>query len=220
MDTARDRILERLRLGARTPFAHPQRETAREADWAARQPPLGDLADRFQREQEGVGSQVRRFANGDDLAARVPAWLRGLDVQTVIMGRVPGLDPLRAALGNAGFALRTYDRPLEQQKAELFGTDCGITTSAGAIADTGSIVLIPGAEEPRLLSLAPPVHLAIVAREAIVPTLGDFIAGGRYQRAVPTNLVLVSCASRTADIELTLAMGVHGPKVLLVALVG
>jgi L-lactate utilization protein LutC len=48
----------------------------------------------------------------------------------------------------------------------------------------------------------------------------DFIRSGAYQGSVPTNLVFVNCASRTADIELTLAMGVHGPKLLLVALIG
>ena len=167
-----------------------------------------------------MGSQVRRFPAWEALPAQVPAWLRELDVQSVITGRVPRLEPLRQALGHAGFTLRTYDRPLEQQKADLFGTDCGITTSVGGVAETGSIVLTPTPEEPRLLSLSVPVHLAIVERQALHGTLLDFIASGVYQREVPANLVLVSGASRTADIELTLAMGVHGPKLLLVALIG
>jgi L-lactate dehydrogenase complex protein LldG len=220
MPTARDAILDRLRLGARTPLAHPSAVTGREAEWLARQAPLGDLAERFTREQQAVGSQVRRFPAWEALPAQVPAWLRELDVQSIVTGRVPRLAPLRQGLASAGFTLRTYDRPLEQQKADLFGTDCGITTSVGGIAETGSIVLIPAPEEPRLLSLSVPVHLAIVERRHLHGTLLDFIASGVYQREVPTNLVLVSGASRTADIELTLAMGVHGPKLLLVALIG
>jgi L-lactate dehydrogenase complex protein LldG len=220
MSTPRDHILDRLRRGARTDVTHPNPVTKREAEWSARQPPIGDFAERFTREQQAVGSQVRHFPTWEALAQQAPAWLRGLDVHSVITGRVPRLDPLRQSLGAAGFALRTYDRPAEQQQTELFNTDCGITTSVGGIAETGSIILIPSPAEPRLLSLAVPVHLAIVARGALWGTLLDFIRGGVYQQTVPTNLVLVSCASRTADIELTLAMGVHGPKVLLVALVG
>jgi L-lactate dehydrogenase complex protein LldG len=102
----------------------------------------------------------------------------------------------------------------------LFATDLGITTTLGAIAETSSLVLIPTPEEPRLLSLAVPVHLAILERKTIVPTLSDFIRSGTYQSRMPTNLVYISSASRTADIELTLAMGVHGPKTLLIAVVG
>lgn len=98
--------------------------------------------------------------------------------------------------------------------------DCGITTSHAAIADTGSVILIPSPAEPRLLSLAVPVHLVLVETGRLFPTLLDFIDGGEYQADPPTNLVLVSGASRTADIELTLAIGVHGPCELLVALIG
>lgn len=220
MSSARENILARLRAAARTPFAHPNPEPEREAEWLRRQPPIADPAERFLREQQSVGSQARRFASWEDLARRLPAWLRELEVQSVITGREPRLGPLRQSLGAAGFTLRTYDRPIEQQKPDLFGTDCGITTSVGGIAETGSIVLIPTPEEPRLLSLSVPVHLAIVEAARLHATLLDFIRSGEYQRAVPSNLVLVSSASRTADIELTLAMGVHGPKVLLVALIG
>ena len=102
----------------------------------------------------------------------------------------------------------------------VFAADCGITTSHGGIADTGSIILFPSPAEPRLLSLAPPVHLVVVETGRLHGTLTDFIEGGAYQDQLPTNLVLVSGASRTADIELILAMGVHGPKVFLVALIG
>jgi L-lactate dehydrogenase complex protein LldG len=220
MPSARDNILARLRHAARTPFAHPNPNTGSEADWLRGQPPMGDLVGRFVREQQSVGSLVRRFPTWKDLSRQVPAWLRELEVRSVITGREPRLEPLRQNLGTAGFTMRIYERPIEQQKPDLFHTDCGITTSVGGIAETGSIVLIPTLEEPRLLSLAVPVHLAIVEAARLHATLLDFIQTGEYQRTMPSNLVLVSSASRTADIELTLAMGVHGPKLLLVALIG
>jgi L-lactate dehydrogenase complex protein LldG len=219
--TARERILARLRAarGVRPLHVNPSRES--EAEWLARQPPLGDLAERFVREQQATGGDVRRVADWDALARLVPTWLAETGVVSVITGTEPRLEPLRAALAAHGrFELRRYDRPAEQQRAELFTADCGITTSRGGIAETGSIVLVPTPQEPRLLSLAPEAHLAIVERARLQATLAEFIAGGSYQAELPSNLVLVSGASRTADIELVLAVGVHGPKRLLVALVG
>ena len=183
-------------------------------------PPLGDLAARFLKEQQEVGSRVLQVPTWEALPQAVAPWFAELGIASAMTGAVPRLEPLRRHLAGMGIAVRTYVRPQAEQREELFGTDCGITTSLAAIAETGSIVLLPTPQEPRLLSLAMPVHLVLVERAALLPRLRDFILSGRYQREVPSNLVLVSGASRTADIEMTLAMGVHGPKTLLVALIG
>jgi len=220
MSTPRERILARLRQSRAVQPLHANPSTESERDWLARQPPLGGLAERFIAEQQASGSDVRRVAGWAALPEVIVPWLAEAGTRSVITGGEPRLEPLREALaGDGRFTLRRYDQPAETQRAELFSTDCGITTSRGAIAETGSIILVPTPAEPRLLSLAPEVHLAIVERAGLVPRLADFIESGAYQAEVPTNLVLVSGASRTADIELVLAMGVHGPKRLLVALV-
>jgi L-lactate dehydrogenase complex protein LldG len=218
--SARERILARLRASQAVRPLHVNPSTETEREWLARQPPIGELAERFIHEQQATGGEVRRAAGWAALPALLPAWLAEAGVQRVITGTEPRLEPLRAALAADGrFALGRYDRPVEAQRGELFAADCGITTCRGAIAETGSLILVPTPEEPRLLSLAPALHLAIVERAALHATLADFIAGGSYQAELPSNLVLVSGASRTADIELVLAIGVHGPKRLLVALV-
>ena len=64
---------------------------------------------------------------------------------------------------------------------------------------------------------APAHHVAIVRRERIFDTLDDLFAA--VAGAPPTNLTLVTGPSRTADIELTLAIGVHGPEKLDIILV-
>lgn len=220
MSTAKERILARLR---QTQAVRPLHETPAPADdgaWLARQPPLGDLAERFIAEQQATGGEVRRVAGWDALPGVVAPWLAELGVRSVLTGTEPRLEPLREALRADGrFELRRYDRPMEAQRGELFSTDCGITTCRGAVAETGSLILVPSPAEPRLLSLAPEVHLAVLERSTLVPRLGDFISSGAYQAERPSNLVLVSGASRTADIELVLAIGVHGPKRLAVALI-
>jgi L-lactate dehydrogenase complex protein LldG len=226
MTTARDRILGRLRAAQARPFARPDPRAddpgAAHAAWEARQPPIaaGDLAERFAAAQRAAGSSVVFAPAWEALPAAVTPWIGAFGIQSALTGREPRFEPLRRHLEALGVALARYERPAEAQRAELFAADLGITASAAAVAETGSIVLIPSPEEPRLLSLAPPIHLAVVERAAIVPTLADFIRTGAYQRRVPANLVFVSAASRTADIELTLALGVHGPKTLLVAVVG
>lgn len=248
MSTSKERILARLRTaqGREIESTRPSSEEAREAAraWQAKQPRITDLAERFMAEQASTGGEVRRVAGWDALPDVVTPWLAERKVASVMTGREPRLDPLREALAADGrFDLQRFDHPVDEganvprtgsetsgveksggekihaQRDAVFAVDCGITTSLGGIAETGSAVVVPTPAEPRLLSLAVPVHLVVVEVAALVPTLNDWIATGRYQDEVPTNLVLISGASRTADIELVLAMGVHGPKTLLVALI-
>ncbi len=113
-----------------------------------------------------------------------------------------------------------YDRRAEEMKAELVhGIGAGLTTTLGGIAETGSLVLRPSVEEPRLMSLLPPVHVALVYEDHLAANLADMMMAGNWAADMPTNMVLVSGPSKTADIEQTLAYGVHGPKELVVLLI-
>ncbi|WP_019935658.1 LutC/YkgG family protein [Oceanimonas smirnovii] len=110
-----------------------------------------------------------------------------------------------------------FDRPLEEWKDELFNTiDAGITGCHGAIAASGSLVLWPGPEEPRTLSLVPPHHIAILKASTLHPNLPAMMTDEGWSRGMPTNLLLVSGPSKTADIQQTLAYGAHGPSALTV----
>ena len=108
------------------------------------------------------------------------------------------------------------DRPLEDFKERLFEMDAAITSTAGGIAETGALILLPDEQEPRLMSLVPPVHIAVLKAEKIHDTLAEAMKEGGWAERMPTNLLLISGPSKTADIELTLAFGVHGPKELIV----
>ena len=116
--------------------------------------------------------------------------------------------------------LLAYDRPIEDFKRELFEeVAAGFTGTLGGIAETGGLILWPSPEEPRLISLVPPVHLALLDTTRIYDTFHQAVAAQRWADRMPANALLVSGPSKTADIEQTLAYGVHGPKRLIVVAV-
>ena len=116
-----------------------------------------------------------------------------------------------------GPVLVPYDRPIEEIKRRLFDeVDAGFTTTRGGIAETGGLILWPSEEEPRLLSLVPPVHLALLSTNSIHNTFWEAMRSQRWSAGMPPNALLISGPSKTADIEQTLAYGVHGPKRLVV----
>jgi L-lactate dehydrogenase complex protein LldG len=113
--------------------------------------------------------------------------------------------------------LLPYDQPVETLKDTLVhGVDAAVTATRGGIAETGTLILWPSAEEPRLMSLLPPLHVALVEAKQIYGTLTEAMTAQNWSAGLPTNALLISGPSKTADIEQTLAYGVHGPKELLV----
>lgn len=111
--------------------------------------------------------------------------------------------------------LVTYTDPVETFKQELFQIDAGITSTRAGVADTGAVVLWPTEAEPRLMSLVPPVHVAVLDADTIYNSLAEMLAAQNWAAGMPTNALLISGPSKTADIEFTLVFGVHGPKELV-----
>ena len=109
-----------------------------------------------------------------------------------------------------------YTEAVEQSKERLFAIDAGITSTKGGLADVGALILWPDADEPRLMSLAPALHIAVLEAAKIHGSLADAIRREGWAQGMPTNALLISGPSKTADIELVLTFGVHGPKELIV----
>jgi L-lactate dehydrogenase complex protein LldG len=101
-------------------------------------------------------------------------------------------------------------------RADLFESDVGITAAQAGIAETGTLVLDSSVERNRLVSLVPPVHIAILDASRIYQTLGETLAALQSNEEVSPAITFITGPSRTADIELTLAIGVHGPQELYV----
>jgi L-lactate utilization protein LutC len=126
------------------------------------------------------------------------------DVTDVLSGIITDLKARRIA--------RSDDAP---NAHDIFGFDVGISTAQVAIAETGTLVLDSACERHRLVSLVPPVHIAIVNASAIVATLSDALTL-LQQKEISPAITFITGPSRTADIELTLTIGVHGPQELYV----
>jgi len=103
---------------------------------------------------------------------------------------------------------------------DIFSYDVGISTVQAAISETGTLVLVSADERHRLVSLVPPVHIAIVDASRICETLGEALALLRNGRELSRAVTFITGPSRTADIELTLTVGVHGPQELYVIING
>jgi L-lactate dehydrogenase complex protein LldG len=93
----------------------------------------------------------------------------------------------------------------------------GISTALYGLADTGSVVLAAGPEEPRANSLLPDTHVTLLAEDRILPGLDELFAA--VGSDLPSALAIVTGPSRSADIEQKLAVGVHGPREVHVVLI-
>ena len=145
--------------------------------------------------------------------ARTRGW------QRVACHADPVIEPLLSGLG---CAIHRVDAPgAAFDKAALEACDAGITTCECLVAQTGSI-LVSSQSGGRALSILPHAHVVVAAVAQVVPVLGDALAlvGGRHAGGLPSMLSFITGPSRTGDIERILVLGAHGPKELLVILVG
>lgn len=108
--------------------------------------------------------------------------------------------------------LRELNEP--ERRNRIFQADLGIAAPDWSFAETGSLMYSSSPDQMRMTSLAPPVHVALVARSTIVSDLFDLPAlfdNHQGSELLPSNLVLITGPSKTGDIELRLTRGVHGP---------
>lgn len=161
-----------------------------------------------------------------EVAAAVLAALQQRGVTEVIAWDEPMLDAigLPEAVRRAGIAWvpASRDHDPAELKAVAARAGAGVTGADFAVAETGTLTLMSGPGRARSVSLLPPLHIAIVRRERLLPNqaalcreLVNLAAVG----ATPSSINLVTGPSRTADIEHILVRKVHGPGELLVILV-
>ena len=99
----------------------------------------------------------------------------------------------------------------EKLRAACAQADIGITSADYALADTGTLVMLAGPAEARLISLLPPAHIAVFPRSRLLSGLDELLAILPDPAEQTSSMVLITGPSRTADIEQILVRGVHGP---------
>lgn len=128
-------------------------------------------------------------------------WLGGLGLNRIHVSS--GFDELAGAAADIAEIVREYRREWVDE------IDASFTAAAGAIAESGTIILTDESTPDRLAALAPWTHIAVVRRETIHRSVADALA------AMPDdpNVIWITGPSKTADVEGILIQGVHGPGV-------
>jgi len=110
------------------------------------------------------------------------------------------------------------DLRAESDRKRASAAAIGLTGVDAALAGTGSVVLAPTTGRSRVASLLPYRHIALIPMSAIYPTVESWLAALREQGRLgdfvrdSAQLAFITGPSKSADIELNLTLGVHGPK--------
>jgi L-lactate utilization protein LutC len=184
-----------------------------------------DPATRFCEAFTAAGGKPYLVTDRDAAVAKILEIIRPLAVKRVLVGRGRFVDSLNLGerlRGQVEEILSVSGAPSGDERAAWFAADLSITGVDYLIAETGSAVVLAKPEEPRSLSLLPPVHIAVAERAQLVPDLFDLftVELGNGQKALPSCVTLITGPSKTGDIELRLVTGVHGPGEIHVIVVG
>lgn len=203
---AREEILGRVRAALRTGRI-PGATSPPAPAFSLEKSTPDEWLDRFVTELRALNVAVHVEASEAAVRARVRSLIVGKRVRAWSRAALPhriGDDLPKEALAGAA------------ERRAIAAAEVGVTGVDAAIAETGSLVLVSSADHPRSASLVTPHHVAVVRRGEIVPTLGAALA--RISASIPaaSAIHVITGPSRTADIELQLTLGVHGPGALAV----
>ena len=164
--------------------------------------------------------EVWRAASLEAALDHVDRVLHEIEAETAVANLGSPLD----AIDLAGRWPEVKWRVAGQSEGELPGAlrdfavsaDIGLSGVDAALAETGTVVVSSGPGRSRLTTLLPPVHLALAPTSSLTSDIFSWLAAREGE--MPAATTLISGPSKTADIEQTMAIGVHGPKRFIVVL--
>ena len=223
MSEARETVLATIRRSLGVTGREAPRRDSVEARIAAARPGVvparGQLPDAervtlFCEKAEVAAATVARVARAEDVPAEVARFLRDANLPATIR---MGADPALQSLPWGATALDTGTGPSD-------GSDVnGLSWAFGAVAESGTLALLSGQDNPTTLNFLPDNHVVVVAARDVA---GDYEAvlarvRDRYGKGqMPRTLNFITGPSRSADIEQTLILGAHGPRRLHIVVVG
>ena len=218
MMNARDEIINSIRSHLALSQSHDQQEAKLKHDKglpAAAQISVNgaSLVDLFKESLEAVDGHCVVVNGEEEVVSALADILSHLQRTTLPVRRIALSDSKWVERLVRQAPCEVEELAISPSAADVFNFDVGITTAQAAIAETGTLVLDATQERHRVVSLVPPVHIAIIQSRQIYRTLGETLgifhsAGSKLSRS----LTFITGPSRTADIELTLTIGVHGPQ--------
>jgi len=213
-------MLARIRehLAASAPFdrvhqaslaMHEVGQTSREVEPSTSR----GLIDLFRESLEAVNGNCTIVADEAEAAASLKQVIELNNLQRVAVSDSPIVGRLMQRTDSTAEVLSNAE------PEALFNCDGGITSAQWGIAETGTLVLETKSERHRLVSLVPAMHIAILAGDRIFGTMSEALAAVSTAGELSRTVTFITGPSRTSDIELTLAIGVHGPARLHVIVI-
>jgi L-lactate dehydrogenase complex protein LldG len=215
--SSRDAILHRIRTAlANDP---PRQRPSIPEVWPATNPTAETMAARFTQELTAIFGEVVRVANLDEARAKLAAMAAENGWK-----RVGATDrPLCRQLASAFAADQiTWSGPQESSRS-ISELDLGLVEADHLLADTGTSMVASPTPQDRLMTYLPPACVVIGPMDRLVehlPAAWDDVASRAADPTLRGEFVFITGPSRTADIEKILILGVHGPKRLIVLLIG
>lgn len=202
---SRERVLERIRAALRSgapsdlPVLPPP-------------PPVADPVALFADRARELGVTVEVAPSLEEAGARAAAWCGQRGVRRAAAWHTADLAPALARLQAGGVEVLPPGAPMDA----LAAADAGITGADWGIAETATLVLASAPAQPRMASLLPPAHLAVLRADRVVPDLPALLA---RLGAMPSALTFITGPSRSADVGLQPVLGAHGPMEVAVLII-
>jgi L-lactate dehydrogenase complex protein LldG len=220
---SRDAVLGRIRaaLGAKgdRSAARADAESYVAAHAQGPRPSMpADLVGRFLARATDMASTVERLGDRRDIPAAVARYVDALDLPPAIAAQKS-----HAGVCWPEFAdLDWRDAGLAIDARPTVGADrLGVTGTFCAIAETGTLVLLAGADTPTATALLADTHIAVVRADRVVSGMEEAFALVRSEcLRLPRAVNLISGPSRTGDIEQTIVLGAHGPFRVHILVIG
>lgn len=158
------------------------------------------------------------YVGEEEFSATLQEVINKYKLKSILTWQDSRLDELgvKESLKNAGAEYKEWDPSNDDNEMRQFASICdaGITYADWGLSETGSVLLFNGGGKGRVVSLLPPLYITILRDSAIVPRLGNatsMLHEMAQQKTLPACVNFITGPSRSADIEMDLAIGVHGP---------
>ena len=185
--------------------------------WVPTMPEV-DLADQFRLQLEAVHGEVRTGRPADVIAEVIERH----SVESFVswdLDQIEGLDSFPDSLERLDLMVPPTPDGRRDLNSSLFHAGLGITGAEAGFAESGSIVLRSGPGRPRMASLIPLVHVAVLRSDRIFRSTSHWMAAEGATTNGQANVIFITGPSKTGDIEMILTLGVHGPRYLYVVLI-